>query len=462
MTNAQRLWTSLRKTFVKQEDHRASSSHSRTEAQHSANSLSTTKKPAAEDNNSISCDADLRNEIYDSVQYRLQQRRRLLEQYVRKVDPQPILATYDVFDVPDPDKFAMTVAMDALCIAQIVTATDEAQAGQAGEMVLGKAIEALGWWIGVFCQTRPKYSLLEEIIGALHALLLYAWFACIDGSSVSYGTSYYELKSIVRKLEDIVREYEWESVSSSVKRAFRCDWQRRVLCICMATRRRAPPGLLRTLSNIQRSNSFLRECAFEVPQLLERTDLLLARSEIDSAICEGDVVDLVTALGQSVALLKRYHLHWASVLPPLYSILSLRTFENFGSMIGQCGSLFRTAYKFHDLTFETDFRISYLCLLEIDQAILRIHEAYPDVCAATEYQLQLVVTKEDANAAAETLCMLLPWYVKEGHGALGCICALMPLYYAARYFYREMYEERLAWCSQVSRLLCRRYAASVE
>ena len=168
-------------------------------------------------------------------------------------------------------------------------------------------------------------------------------------------------------------------------------------------------------------------------------------------------MDLLISLGHSVAILKRSHVQWASELPPRFRMIGIKTFKDFVALKIGSIDVFPFAYNFRSVSCEREFRLSYVCLLELDQAIINIHEAHAAICTSAELQFQLTVTKDDAREAADTLCMLVPWIVQEQKSAFTCVQALMPLYYAAEYYHRHGCQERLDWCKQVLQALGTKY-----
>ena len=166
---------------------------------------------------------------------------------------------------------------------------------------------------GACSNTRPDPGLLDDVIGAIHALTPCAWFQCTVGNeslewmghtqamlqiAASFGSS-------IRASTRQVLEYNWtyraffNSLSKRVPVTFKGKWTHR--------------------STFDLSSNFLTEYALDVPGLLWRCDKFLQlsrRKGIDKHI----ILRLLTEIGICIARLKHWFLQRESTQQTLLYI----------------------------------------------------------------------------------------------------------------------------------------------
>ena len=445
------IWESLRKTFVKDEPD--SSNQSRSVVSLSHRLPSNHDEATLGSSNARNESATLPYEIQNTPAFRRQLRQRLFDLYLGAATHAPPTLIQEISDTCSPGRITMTAAMDTLCIAQIATTFRDHNLMAVARTMYGKAIQLLSFKVGSICRMPLNHAHLEDVVGAIHTLIICAWFDCI-GASPGVWVRH------CQGLNNILRRYGCDSISSSFRRAVRNDWHVRILCISIGARR-SVPVLNRARDKNKTGTSFLNDSALQVPRLLERTDMLILNAEAGTS-SDADVIDLLTALGRSVLSIKQYHLRWADEMPPRFRTVSTKTFNDFKRLCGTLIDTFPSAYTFTQPQFESNFRVSFLCLIELEQAIMNIHEAYPEICTEAMFKLQLDVAKCEAGVAADGLCMLVPWAAQEKNGSFACVYSLVPLHYASEYYRRQDRKEELAWCTQVSRSLSIQYGISID
>ena len=163
----------------------------------------------------------------------------------------------------------------------------------------GDALACLNSRVGALDHQRPDPDLLDDVIGAIHALTPCAWFQCTVGNESLEWMGHTEAMlqiaasfgSFIRASTRQVLEYNWtyraffNSLSKRVPVTFKGRWTRR--------------------GAFDLSSHFLTEYALDVPGLLWRCDKFLQASRrkgIDKYI----ISRLLTELGICIARLK----HW--------------------------------------------------------------------------------------------------------------------------------------------------------
>lgn len=176
------------------------------------------------------------------------------------------------------------------------------------------------------------------------------------------------------------------------------------------------------------------------------------------------VTTFLTEIGALVALLKKWHLAWTK-MPPSRSrqrIVSTRYFNAFRTVSKEHFGVFPTASDFSRTADERDFRILNICLLNLDEAIIDLHAAFPEYCSSPEMQLQLRAAEYDAATCAAELCMVVPWSSQPSNMAFACIHAMQPLQYASKHYRKHGKILQLEWCQRVTETLCGKYGIRVQ
>ena len=197
--------------------------------------------------------------------------------------------------------------------------------------------------------------------------------------------------------------------------------------------------------------------------MLQHSDTFLAAARRKKPR-EVQVTALRTEIGALIALLKKWHLAWTKTSAPRqrHRIVSTKHFSNFRSVSKDYFGVFPTASEFSHPAHERDFRILNICLLNLDEAIMDIHAAFPDHCAGSEILLQLRTAEYDAATCAAELCMVVPWSSQPSNGAFACIHAMQPLQYASRYYQKHGRTLQLEWCQRVTETLTGKYGIRVK
>lgn len=165
-----------------------------------------------------------------------------------------------------------------------------------------------------------------------------------------------------------------------------------------------------------------------------------------------------------IALFKKWHLAWVKSSParPRQRIVSARYFSAFRGISKHHFGVFPTASDFSHAAHERDYRILNICLLNLDEAVMDNHAAFPGYCSSSEMQLQLRAAEYDAATCAAELCMVVPWSSQPGNMAFAAIHAMQPLQYAARHYAKQGKLLQLEWCQQVTETLSEKYGVRVK
>lgn len=252
-------------------------------------------------------------------------------------------------------------------------------------------------------------------------------------------------------------------MSADTRQAFRYNWKYRAFWDGISRRVTVEyedpvsGGLPRDLS------STLLELGFKACDLIARSDRFLAEA-VRKRPKEAQVLAFLTELGSLIALLKKWHLAWTKTSPPRprQKIVSARYFGNFRGISKEFFGVFPTASDFSHTAHERDYRILHICLLNLDEAIIDIHAAFPDYCTSAEMRLQLRTAEYDAATCAAELCMVVPWSSQPSNGAFACIHAMQPLQYASRYYRKHGKRLQLEWCQRVTETLSEKYGIRVK
>ena len=195
--------------------------------------------------------------------------------------------------------------------------------------------------------------------------------------------------------------------------------------------------------------------------MLKRARRLLARQSLRNPN-EAEIMDVLAALGQGAAEIKRWHLRWLKEKPSGYRVVSTKAFATFRELCKDHIEVFPRAYDFTTGVLERDMRLSTICLLYILQAMIDIHASYPNACAENFMECQETMAKVEAKAAADALCMHVPWSSRVQNATYACTYSIAPLYHASEFYRRYAYVEEQGWCAEVSQALSERYGILVD
>ena len=386
---------------------------------------------------------------------KLQLRQRFFDLHFGATQHASPIFVYEVLDIVNPKKTALTAAMDTLCVAQLATTFQDEHLVATSRILYGQAIRRLNEKISLVSRQRqPQQSQLDEVVGAINALVPCAWFDCI-GAGKSEWLRHSE------GLNQIMDTYGRQMLSPGVRDQFYHHWERRVFTNRLFQRKTLPKTILRSRKGRHDNPDFFKECAIPIPGLLDRTDSLLKMNAGKKQNVDA-VLDLLTELGQCVAMIKRWQLHWTSEVPMTYRVVNTESFKSFPLLCKQQIGVFPVAYSFRDPGVERNLRLSYMCLLNVLQAIVDIHEAFTAICTKVELKSQLMMAKADSKLAADALCMHVPWDAQPHYKAFACTYTLIPLHHAAKYYKSNGYEAQATWCEEVSRSLSATYGISID
>ncbi|KAK3701501.1 hypothetical protein LTR37_015475 [Vermiconidia calcicola] len=285
------------------------------------------------------------------------------------------LFNYEFLDTSGPSRVGTAAALDTLCIAQIATALNDAELMLVARSTYGKALRFLRMKIDSFQSERPDRSQLDDTIGAVHCLTACAWFDCIGADRLEWMR---HTQALLRILEN----FGWKAINQDTVRTFYYNWKYRTFFDALSLRQKAsfrePPSMPK---DFYASTSFVTDYALEVPGLIWRSDRFFEAAK-SKRIGPEIVLRLLTQLGLSTMKLKRWHLEWVRRFTPRasYHVVSTGTFQDFMLLSGEYFGVFPIAYDFCSAQHERDFRILCICLLNLDQAIINIHQAFPDYC----------------------------------------------------------------------------------
>lgn len=103
-----------------------------------------------------------------------------------------------------------------------------------------------------------------------------------------------------------------------------------------------------------------------------------------------------------------------------------------------------------------------MCVLNLDQAIMDINEAFPEHCKSEQLKLQLREAELSAETCAADLCMLIPWSAQPQNMSFAAIHSFLPLHFASTYYERQGKFQQLAWCRTVTKSLSTKYGIEIR
>ena len=364
---------------------------------------------------------------------------------------------YQALDTTNPRMRATVSAMDTLCITQIATSFNDQGLMLNGRAMYGQTIKYLRMRLDSIASGHPDRTALDDIVGAIHILTACSWFNCLETDSMEWIRH-------TQGLLKILEVYGWESLNPSTARSFYTTWKYRAAQEGLNQRRTLPFKELPTdIDTPSRPISFLANYALEITGTLWCSEKIFQQGRL-KAVPRRTVLALLTEIEKGIARLKQWHLEWMKSFPPRphYKTVSTKTFKHFGSLSGDLLTVFPTSYDFSHPHHERDFRMLVICLLRLDQAVMSIHQAFPDFCTGNEFTLQFRSAEYDAETCAADLCKLIPWVTQPQNMAFASIHAQRPLHYAMRYFTSQAKEPQLSWCQKVAQSLREKYGIEIK
>ena len=364
---------------------------------------------------------------------------------------------YQALDTTNPRMRATVSAMDTLCITQIATSFNDQGLMLNARYMYGQTIKYLRMRLDSIASGHSDRTSLDDIVGAIHILTACSWFNCLETDSLEWICH-------TQALLKILEIYGWEALNPSTARSFYATWKSRAAQESLNQRRTLPfKELPKTIDTSSRSISFLTDYALEITGLLWRSEKIFQQGRLNT-VPRRTILALLTEIEKGISRLKQWHLEWMKSFPPRphYKSVSTKTFEHFGTLAGDLLTVFPTSYDFSHPHHERDFRMLCICLLRLDQAVINIHQAFPDFCTGSEFTLQLRSAEYDAETCAADLCMLIPWSTLPQNMAFAAIHAQRPLDYAMRYYQSQGKEPQLSWCRRVLQSLRDRYGIEIK
>lgn len=215
--------------------------------------------------------------------------------------------------------------------------------------------------------------------------------------------------------------------------------------------------------------------AMEVPGLLDRANQTLrAQHGRQGTPSHRQLVDLLTRLEEKISAMKDWQLREASQTPPHYTTVPLQSLEfaRFNSLVGVSPAPFRFAFIFSDPHHEVTFRISVLCVLKCQQAVLAIYRRFPAILhqgvsrlGREALDVHLRVHRRAAMVTAEAACMLVPSSSNPREMNVGCIDAFRLLHEASQYYRAEgdgTEAAALDWCMTVRAALTQAHGTDIR
>lgn len=311
---------------------------------------------------------------------------------------------------------------------------------------------------------RPSQAQLDDIAGAIYALTTSAWFTNVEAGRLDW----------IRHIEGLLKiigAYGWQNIDPRLAGALYYNYKFKVFFTSLLRRSKAAirerPSDLPALDS---STSFLRDYALHVTGLLGRSDKIVqagqTQDETDNPVTAHVAMRLLTELNGGISRIKRWHLQWiknSQMHPrPYFRLVTTTTFTHFRSLCGPHFGVFPMAYEFTQAQHENDFRVMSVCLLNLNQAIMDVHQAFPEYCDSTQLQLQLRSAEYDGETCAADLCMLIPGCTQPEHKTAAGIRGVQRLHYASRFYQRKGRCVQWAWCRHVSASLSERYGIKID
>ena len=321
----------------------------------------------------------------------------------------------------------------------------------------GKTLHYLRMKVRTLSSGPVNQAHLDDIIGGIHALTPCAWFKCMETDSLEWMRH-------TRAILKIPEAYGWDAINPATVRSFYYNWKYRAFFDSLSQRTQISfPSPSPSMDGLFNSSTFLTDYALGVPGLLCRSDQTFRASK-SGTVSRCTVLRLLTEIEACVSKLKLCNLQWIKSFPPKphYKTVSTRNFKAFRTLCGDLADVFPIAYDFSHPLHEGDLRVLCMCLLNLDQAIMNIHQAFPDFCTGEQLELQLRAAEYDAATCAADLCMLIPWITQPQNMSFASIHAQMPLYYASRYYRSQGKRRQLAWCRKVLQNLSAKYGIEIR
>lgn len=202
--------------------------------------------------------------------------------------------------------------------------------------------------------------------------------------------------------------------------------------------------------------------ASAVPSLLLQAHKLSLNG--GNSLAEESIMAMLVNLGNKVAALKRWQLREASFLPPHHRVVPISdpSFSRFVNISGVCTPPFALAYTFDRAIHAAPFRISMVCVMKCQQAMLVLHRQLQRPVHKNSSNIEpqslkvhMEVLQREAMTTAESLCMLVPWSTQPRDMNVACVDAFRLLYEATKHYESEpdSPERHLHWCRTFRRAL---------
>ena len=134
---------------------------------------------------------------------------------------------------------------------------------------------------------------------------------------------------------------------------------------------------------------------------------------------------------------------------PPYVLVNIEYYPTFEASMGSLYSMFPTSFDFIDLDAAPLYRLAWVTLLLLDQAILDVRARHPSIVWGLTKATQDELSTEISECVTK-LCQSIPYYASPATRMQGDIVIPEVLYYVRRHFVRWQRTSHVEWCDAVS------------
>lgn len=370
-------------------------------------------------------------QIKSVAENRSQLKSRFLDLFLSKEAGGPFHEQFGFVESSYQNEFALTAAVDALCVLQLGISFQDADLLLQYRTLYGRAL----WSIQRQLSTSTVAK--DSVLGAVSVVGLCEYINSKRHDDSAYMTH-------VEGLLAMFKARGARSIQAGPRRRF---FLRTTVLMALRT------GLVSRKALVfeqpswvaaagEDFNLFTRN-AMRASGALERCDTLLEAGDAPKK-----AIRLVIEILRLKAGLHAGLEDWcAAANEAPYHVVCTSAFADFNDLCGDLAGVFPTAYRFSSFMAAVVHTQYWNSLLVLDQAILDLHHAYD--YAFIDSTLQRKVIEREASNCADDLCQAIPFFSQADLNTVGTVEVLGPLHFAQQFYEQRNAEMQVAWCKRV-------------